>query len=1178
MSKIISNSINSLVKTIAKAEEYFKDKGTQYSIIILLLIKEFLLTKFFINSDPIPQIYVFIILLSVFFLTIVANPLLSILKISDKISIFLKLLVFVGLFIYGITYALKLKKDNDKFDINQNKYDLNSLTFFFILISMGTYLFFNIFKNLSLFSHDNFNDKSLNSIVLFINITLLLVLFFNNLPKKPKTSNNEYDTQNKNYIYSISLIFMISIFASLGFNVLKNNREYLLSYGLMSLTGIILLAFAGMASFSYFNNVKDDYQNLIKNNLKLLSTNMKDNLLGLKNNNAFTSGLLLFIYIILSFTTYSSFGLIAKSKPLLVLGLIGLIFSHFLWVLSGSYSQDLLNNNKRNIYTNELVNDNKYMTTIIAASVITIIFTIITLVSNKNIIKINKIKTVLGLVFLIFSFYTARNTGSFISKTNNLIKEDDPFVSNISKLNTIFKENTNKVYKKINNNSEFNTLKMHLKEIFEEFNIKVPIQYTFLPTDKISIKITNTENNNLLTTFDYIFKSQYPTFTGLINDINNQMLLKYKSKSDDYIININLCFKDDTTVLSTPKRYFTILIKNILKKENSKEYKLLDLDKLKVDIECTKNVNDFFVFKPQNTNNTNNTNDTIQILTNKIKYNDNNKYLPILGNAEIIKENTILQNLTYITTSNRFNIDKLNPFFDDANNLRTNDKVDINIVKVCSQYAEKQVLNFDILCDLIVNVDDNQNQTLNWSSDSNAVDFYTKYNEDISTPSNNVLKANVNGNTDYFKNHINNFLKEYTNYIYNNLFKIQNPTNINVTQIISRTIDNNSINNNTELLLENSVNDNIKTYIQNPNMFMDVNYYINKAEQVYKYINLNNTNEFINIYGNIDIKDGTEENKKFNDYVNTLKERLDRYENLNYEYKMETGKTTTLCSNNMFYKSNDVLGFIVNLNIEGYKNVKNANLDELIKEKGTFTYSYFSFLSLFIGILVISFITFKYDIIYDKFFVGGLNKNNIFNNIFGTIILILLGLSAIEWKFSKATNSMSKKQTISNVLNVLISSLYMFSLMIPGYIKKILIFLVAIVLHSSLFTLPSSIFENTGVSSSFLYMAIVLILILSVNQLINPITSKYKFMYIILGALTVFMLLNSFPISMFKNNDFSEDILNDVKEAGNRTWPVLVVAIVVGLLIFKYLFNPYRLNAIRFKQSKDVLFAKELIK
>ena len=45
------------------------------------------------------------------------------------------------------------------------------------------------------------------------------------------------------------------------------------------------------------------------------------------------------------------------------------------------------------------------------------------------------------------------------------------------------------------------------------------------------------------------------------------------------------------------------------------------------------------------------------------------------------------------------------------------------------------------------------------------------------------------------------------------------------------------------------------------------------------------------------------------------------------------------------------------------------------------------------GLIVISYITFKYDIIYDKFFIGGLNKNNIFNNVFGTIILIILGLS-----------------------------------------------------------------------------------------------------------------------------------------------------------------------------------------
>ena len=41
---------------------------------------------------------------------------------------------------------------------------------------------------------------------------------------------------------------------------------------------------------------------------------------------------------------------------------------------------------------------------------------------------------------------------------------------------------------------------------------------------------------------------------------------------------------------------------------------------------------------------------------------------------------------------------------------------------------------YDILFDLIVNIDDKGNQTF-FNPDPNAVDFYDKYNEEISTTS-----------------------------------------------------------------------------------------------------------------------------------------------------------------------------------------------------------------------------------------------------------------------------------------------------------------------------------------------------------------------------------------------------------------------------------------------------------
>ena len=1209
MSNIKEKIFNSLVKIIAKSEEFFKDKGAQVSIITLLLIKELLLSQFFINNDPVPQIYVFVVLLTVFFLTIVANPLFTVFNINNRLALLIKVLIFVALLIYGLVFALKLKKENDKKDINKNKYDLNSYTFFFILISMGTYLFFNIFKNLSSMTANRYNEKSLNWSIIAINIVLFLVIFFNNLPKNPKLSDDNYDTQNKTYVYTITLIFIVSILAGLGINGISENKEYMLSFGLLCAMSLIFFVFGGLASFNYYKNVKDDYNKLFENNLKN-NKDIKDTLLSGKNKNTFTSTLLLFFYIILAFTTYSSFGLIANLKPLLVFGLVGLIFVHFLWVLSGSYMQDLNNKNKRNVYTNEVINSGKPITSMVFAFIFTLVFFISIIVANKKNIKDNKVKTVAGLFLLATSFFTATKLGNFISKTNSLVSTDDDAFNNIKKITSIIRNRAKEANDKINS-SEFNNLKTKLQNILTTFSIKPPTDYTFT-NGYINIKVSKSDEE--LTTFKYIFKNNYSTFTSLINDINNQMLTKYKSSNDNYIINVNMCFKDDTIATQSQnfKRYFTILIKNILKNEGNNEYSLLDLSEnsgINVDITCSQNVNDFFQFGSSNSGT------TVSINTNKNKYNEQ-KYLPVLGDKKLIKNNDIIKNLTYITTSNKNNIDKLNIFFDNNKNLIEEiNKDDQNNLNICCQYAEKHILNYDILFDLIVNIDDKGNQTF-FNPDPNAVDFYDKYNEEISTTSTDAngksiiieksfLKKNIDdsGDSDYFKNHINNFLEEYNNYILINLFKRgdykyfkkyieisdelkdkdlnnyilnevikkENKLNIKKTQFISRVIENTSLNNNTNLLFEDDQSGNIKTYIQNPNIFMNSDYYINEENQVYDYINLKSTKNFINSNGYINIKDGDIDN--FKKYINNIIISLNVFQGLSYKYN-----NIDLSNNNMFYKSNNILRFLIDLNNKGYSSLENTSINQIINNKGNYNYTYYSFLSLFMGLIVISYITFKYDIIYDKFFIGGLNKNNIFNNVFGTIILIILGLAAIEWKFSTATNSMSRKQVISNVINVLLSSIYMSSLMVPGYIKKILIFLVGVVLHSSLFTIPSSIFENPGISSSFLYIAIILMLILSVTQLINPITSKYKFMYIILGMLSFFMILNSFPISIFKNDSVDKEILEDVKEAGNKSWSVLAVAIVVGLLILKYLFNPYRLNAIRFKQSKDVLFARELIK
>ena len=129
MSNIKEKIFNSLVKIIVKSEEFFKDKGAQVSIITLLLIKELLLSQFFINNDPVPSNICIRCIINCIFLTIVANPLFTVFNINNRLALLIKVLIFVIINIW-IKFALKLKKENDKKDINKNKYDLNSYTFF----------------------------------------------------------------------------------------------------------------------------------------------------------------------------------------------------------------------------------------------------------------------------------------------------------------------------------------------------------------------------------------------------------------------------------------------------------------------------------------------------------------------------------------------------------------------------------------------------------------------------------------------------------------------------------------------------------------------------------------------------------------------------------------------------------------------------------------------------------------------------------------------------------------------------------------------------------------------------------------------------------------------------------------------------------------------------------------
>jgi len=952
----INKIISSISKSIANTELILKDKWAQTSLIILLLIKELLLVKFYINNDPLPQIYIFVILLSVFFLSIVPNPILSIFNISSNMSFLIKLFILIGLIIYGLIFALKTKKDNDNKDSNQNKYELNVYIFIPIILTIGHYLIFNIYKNLSTMTAVKHSEKQINWAMFILNIILFLVFFMNNLPKNPNISDNKYVKQNKTYIYIISSIFILSMLISFGVNALTNNTEYRISYLVLFGVCITLLVFSGFSTFNYFNIIKNNYDQIYENN-KYQNIGSKKRLYLSKNNNSLTSSLLLFLYIMLAITIYNSYGIISNLKPLIVLGLIGLVLVHFLFLLSGSYEQDLKNNvNKVNIYTNEKVTKNKVISTNIASIVLSVLFVI--LIFQQNISK-SKIRTIIGILIIGGSFFLARSTGKFISKVNNLVETDNKFTNNISEINSLIKkysENASKFVDK--DNVEFQKLKNNLTNIFKEFNIKKPQNYTF-NNDKITIIIND---NNTETQFDYNFKNKYATFTGLINDINNQMLTKYKE--GNYIIDTNLCFNDDTIVGQNAnfKRYFTILVKYICKKKDNKNYELLNPKDLNIQIKCTKNVNNLFSFMPP----FNEENSIIGITENK--YVNKTNYTPILGNYELIEKQEVLNNLVYITSSNKYNTNKLNTYFSNELNLidRKN-KINTNEVKICCQYAEKQILNYDILCDFIVDI---ETQELPWNEDENSVNFYTKYDE-ITSKTEKIgntttiveyenLRKTVNNQINYFKNHTDNFLKTYNNYIFKNIINLSdnlsdnlqesNLRNIGKTQIVSRILENSTQNNNVNLRFLNSSPSSIKTYISNPSIFMNNDYYINKSNYIKNYLGIEKIDTFAP-NGKIDINEknidefSTVKNNTYGikSFIEKLKDRLKTYKNLEYK----TGsKDTKIYNNNMINKTNNILEFIIDLNKKGYTKIENKDLTTMIENIGNFYLTYISFLLL----------------------------------------------------------------------------------------------------------------------------------------------------------------------------------------------------------------------------------------
>ena len=136
-----------------------------------------------------------------------------------------------------------------------------------------------------------------------------------------------------------------------------------------------------------------------------------------------------------------------------------------------------------------------------------------------------------------------------------------------------------------------------------------------------------------------------------------------------------------------------------------------------------------------------------------------------------------------------------------------------------------------------------------------------------------------------------------------------------------------------------------------------------------------------------------------------------------------------------------------------------------------------------------------------------------------------------------------------------------------------------------MFTIPLNEFKNKlSTNIIFLYIVLMSAIGISTYQVLTPSKNKFSSLYMLLIICAVFLTLHSAPSIFYlgdkdsensENNLINPEIINEIRESANNSWPVLIFGLVLGFTLFSKIINPYNVGKLNLTPSKDFFFAKD---
>jgi len=368
-----------------------------------------------------------------------------------------------------------------------------------------------------------------------------------------------------------------------------------------------------------------------------------------------------------------------------------------------------------------------------------------------------------------------------------------------------------------------------------------------------------------------------------------------------------------------------------------------------------------------------------------------------------------------------------------------------------------------------------------------------------------------------------------------------------------------------------------KYFEDNPSFENNKDGYNKKIEYYKEKINF--LNEILDKIQNID----TNSNLTLNDLYFNKYGNKDEYSKNNNYFNIDTTNNNLkkICFNILNEKLSSANTEIKNIYIDNINNMNsNKTTDTLFSYSNILTVGL-----LFFGIILLSNLKFKYDTIYDVFSITGNSGDNVFNLLYSVFIILSIFSIGIKIESANKSDLISKKQIVPSILNSVLALLYVSTLLVPGLIKKIAFYVIVLLIHLSMFTIPLNEFKNKlSTNIIFLYIVLMSAIGISTYQVLTPSKNKFSSLYMLLIICAVFLTLHSAPSIFYlgdkdsensENNLINPEIINEIRESANNSWPVLIFGLVLGFILFSKIVNPYSVGKLNLTPSKDFFFAKD---